>query len=94
MADAQLARDDAGPHAGRRHLDDLEADVVGQRPAVDEHAAQLVHAPLPCWNSASLGNNYNQCTVIIRESDLLLPSQLLIAMITLSDAYCNRHKNS
>ena len=50
MADAQLARDDAGPHPGRRHLDDLEADVVGQRPTVDEHAAQLVHASLPCLN--------------------------------------------
>ena len=47
MADAQLARDDAGPHAGRRHLDDLEADVVGEGAPVDEHPAQLVHAALP-----------------------------------------------
>ena len=26
----------------------LEADVVWQRAAVDEHAAELVHAALPC----------------------------------------------
>ena len=54
MADAQLARDDAGPHAGRRHLDDLEADVVGQRAPVDEHAAQLVYAPLTCLNKRNI----------------------------------------
>ena len=48
MGDAELARDDAGPHARSGHLDDLEADVVGQRPAVDEHAAQLVDAALAC----------------------------------------------
>ena len=48
MADPELARDDAGADAGGGHLDDLEADVVGQRPAVDEHAAQLVDAALAC----------------------------------------------
>jgi hypothetical protein len=46
VADPELARDDARPDSGRGHLDDLEADVVGQRPAVDEHAAELVDAPL------------------------------------------------
>lgn len=45
---AELPRDHAGAHARRRHLHDLEADVVGQRPPVDEHAAQLVHAALSC----------------------------------------------
>ena len=48
VADAQLPGDDAGADAGGGHLDDLEADVVGQRAAVDEHAAELVHAALPC----------------------------------------------
>ena len=46
VADAQLPRDDAGPHAGRRHLDDLQPDVVRQGAAVDEHPAQLVHPAL------------------------------------------------
>ena len=46
VGDAQLARDDARPHARRRQLDDLQPDVVGQRAAVDEHAAQLVDAAL------------------------------------------------
>lgn len=35
---AQLSGYDARPHAGRGHLDDLQPYVVGQRPAVDEHA--------------------------------------------------------
>lgn len=43
---AELPRNDARPHAGRRHFHDLEPDVVGKRAAVDEHAAQLVHAAL------------------------------------------------
>ena len=30
------------------HGPSLEADVVWQRAAVDEHAAELVHAALPC----------------------------------------------
>ena len=46
MADPQLAADDARSYAGRRHLDDLEPDVVGQRPPVDEDAAELVDAAL------------------------------------------------
>lgn len=46
VGDAQLARDDAGPHAGRRHLHDLVPDVVGQGAPVDEHPAELVHAAL------------------------------------------------
>jgi hypothetical protein len=48
VADAQLAADDAGADAGGRHLDDLEPDVVGQRPPVDENAAQLVDPTLAC----------------------------------------------
>ena len=46
MRDAQQATDDAGTHAGSRHLDDLEADVVGQWTPVDEDASQLIHPPL------------------------------------------------
>ena len=48
MGDAELARDDAGADAGGGHLDDLEADVVGQRTPVDEDAAELVDAALAC----------------------------------------------
>jgi hypothetical protein len=48
VADAQLAADDAGADAGGRHLDDLEPDVVGQRPPVDKNAAQLVDPTLAC----------------------------------------------
>ena len=44
MADPELPRDVAGPHSVVRQLDDPLADDVGQRPPVDEHAAQLVHA--------------------------------------------------
>ena len=53
MADAQLPGDDAGANAGGGHLDDLEADVVGQRPPIDEHPAQLVDAPLACEEGMS-----------------------------------------
>ena len=55
VADAQLPRDDARPDAGGRHLDDLQPDVVGQRPAVDEDAAQLVDAALTFETSKSQG---------------------------------------
>ena len=48
MADAQLSGDDAWPDAGSRHLDDLEADVVGEGAPVDEHPAELVHPTLAC----------------------------------------------
>ena len=48
VAHAELAADHAGPDPGGRHLDDLEADVVGQRPPVDENAAQLVDTTLAC----------------------------------------------
>ena len=47
VADPELPADDAGPHPGGRHLDDLEADVVGQRPAVDEDSPQLIDPSLP-----------------------------------------------
>ena len=53
VADAQLPGDDAGANAGGGHLDDLEADVVGQRPPIDEHPAQLVDAPLACEEGIS-----------------------------------------
>lgn len=49
MRDPQLAGDDAGPDPVMGHLHDLVADVVGQRPAVDEHAAELVDATLTQW---------------------------------------------
>ena len=48
VADSQLPADDTWSDPRRRHLDDLEADVVGQRAAVDEDAAQLVDPPLAC----------------------------------------------
>ena len=41
MRHPELPGDDAGPDPGRRHLDDLEPDVVRERPAIDEHAPQL-----------------------------------------------------
>ena len=43
VRDAQLARDVARPDAQVGHLHNAHADRVGQRTAVDEHAAQLVH---------------------------------------------------
>ena len=46
MTDAKLTRNDARPNSGRGHLDDLESDVIGKRPAVDEDASQLVDAAL------------------------------------------------
>ena len=46
MADPQLPADHTRSHPGRRHLDDLEADVVGEGAPVDEHPAQLVHTAL------------------------------------------------
>ena len=54
MADPQLSGDDARPDAGRRHLDDLEADVVGQGATVDEHPAQLVHPALACLRGENM----------------------------------------
>ena len=57
VRDAQLARDDARADAGRRQLDDLEPDVVRKWPAVDEHSAQLVHAPLTCGHPPNGHNN-------------------------------------
>ena len=46
MTDPQLSADHTGPHARRGHLHYLEADVIRQRPAVDEHAPELVHPAL------------------------------------------------
>ena len=57
MADPELPGDDTRPDAGRRHLDDLEPDVVGQRSAVDEHSAELVH-PTLAWNKSVLSVRY------------------------------------
>ena len=42
VGDAELAGDVAGADAELGELDDADADVVGERPAVDEHPAQLV----------------------------------------------------
>ena len=46
VRDAQLSRDDAGSDAVVGHLDYLVSDVVGQRPPVDEHSAELVDPAL------------------------------------------------
>lgn len=46
MRDPQLTTDDTGTDAGGGHLNDLEADVVGQGSAIDEDAAQLIHSSL------------------------------------------------
>ena len=46
VADPQLSADHTGSHPGRRHLDDLEPDVVGEGAPVDKHPAQLVHTTL------------------------------------------------
>ena len=39
VADPELPADDAGPHPGRRHLDNLQSDVIGKRPPIDEHSS-------------------------------------------------------
>lgn len=46
VRDAQLPRDDTGPHPSRRHLHDLQSYVIRQGPPVDEHPSQLVHTTL------------------------------------------------
>ncbi len=46
MTDSKLSRDDTGPDTRSGHLNDLEADVVRQRPAIDEHTAKLIHSAL------------------------------------------------
>lgn len=43
VGDAQLTADVARSDADPGQFDDAHADRVGQRPTVDEHAAQLVH---------------------------------------------------
>lgn len=43
---AQLAADVARPHAKLRELHDAQAHWGGQRPAVHEHPAELVHLPV------------------------------------------------
>ena len=46
VRNAQLAGNNAGTDAGRGQFDDLQSNVVGQRSAVDEHAAQLIDTTL------------------------------------------------
>lgn len=46
MGHAQLPGDDTGPDAVVRHLHDLVADMVGQRPSVDEHSSELIDSAL------------------------------------------------
>ena len=48
MRHPQVAADDARPEALGGQLDDLEPDVVGQGPPIDEHPAQLVDPALAC----------------------------------------------
>ena len=55
MADPELPADDAGPHPGSRHLDDLQPDVIGERAAVDKNSPQLIDPALP-WKQI----NYNK----------------------------------
>ena len=47
VADPELPADDAGPHPGRRHLDDLQSDVIWERTAVDKDSPQLINPALP-----------------------------------------------
>lgn len=46
MGHPELAGDDTGSNAMVGHLHYLMSDVVGKRPAVDEHTAELVHSAL------------------------------------------------
>ena len=51
LADAAVrheerAADGTRSHAFRRHLDDPQSDVVGQRSTVDEHSTQLIQTTL------------------------------------------------
>ena len=46
MRHPELPGDDAGPDPGRRHLDDLEPDVVGQGASVDVDSPQLIYTAL------------------------------------------------
>ncbi len=46
MADPQLAADDTGPHPRRRHLYDLQPDMVGQGASIDEDPTQLINSSL------------------------------------------------
>ncbi len=46
MADPQLSTDHTRPDPRRRHLYNLEPDMVGQGPPVDEDPAQLVDPTL------------------------------------------------
>ena len=47
VADPELPADDAGPHPGRRHLDDLQSDVIREGAAVDKNSPQLINPALP-----------------------------------------------
>lgn len=46
VRDPQLAADVAGPHTELRQLHDAQPHRVGERPAVNEHPAELVHLPV------------------------------------------------
>ena len=46
MRDSQLTRDDAGANAHCRHFDNFVANVIRQRSAIDEDAAELIDATL------------------------------------------------
>ncbi len=48
VADPELPGDDARPDPRRRHLHNLEPDLVGQGAAVDEETAQLIDSSLTC----------------------------------------------
>ena len=46
VAYSELSADDTRTDASCGHLDDLQPNVVGKRPAIDEHTSELVHPSL------------------------------------------------
>lgn len=46
VRDAQLTTDIAGTDPDLGHFDDADTDVIGERAAVDEDSAELVHFPV------------------------------------------------
>ena len=48
VRNAELPRYHARTHPSRCHFDDFQANVIRERPAVDEDATQLIHASLSC----------------------------------------------
>lgn len=49
VGNSQLSRDYAGPDAVVGHLYYLVADMIWQRPSIDENSTELVHPALSQW---------------------------------------------